>query len=199
MFLIELKSLLSHVPDTFWGVLIGSVVSVTSVWLTNRASFKRLQAQFEHDVVQKTKDREMTLRKEVFLDASEAIAAGVDSLGRFANLELPNEQVTQPYVEKSPAMAKVYVIATTATVLSISKFTSHLSSLYYSLFAMRQELLNLRLSIQIIDSQVMQFGKERDKMLELMRQINIEGLKDQRRWDVVQNNFDFEQIRGERR
>lgn len=137
----------------------------------------------------------MALRKEVFLSAAEAVAAGMNSIARFSNFDIANDKVTQPYVEKAPAISKVHVIARTETILPLAQFTSRLGALYMELFAKRYELMNERNAITLVDNQVAQFGKERDRILEMIKQHNIEGVVDQRRWKVLQDNFEFEQKR----
>ncbi|WP_459950182.1 hypothetical protein [Denitratisoma sp. agr-D3] len=186
---------LDAIPASFWGVVVGSFFSIFGVALTNRASDKRLRAQFKHERKWKTKDREMALRKDVFLSAAEAVAAGMNCIGRFANFDIPNDQVTQPYVEKASAISKVHVIARTETILPLAQLTSRLGVMYMELFARRYELLREKNALTLIDDQVAQFEKERDRILELIKQHNIEGIADQRRWKVLQDNFDFEQKR----
>lgn len=183
------------IPASFWGVVVGSFFSIMGVAITNRASDKRLRAQFEHERESKTKDREMALRKEVFLSAAEAVLAGMNTVGRFANFDIPNDEVAQPYVEKASAIAKVHVIARTETILPLAQFTSRLGALHIELFARRHEMMNERSALAVVDSQVAQFGKERDRILEMIKQHNIEGVVDQRKWNVLQNNFEFEQKR----
>ena len=190
-----IAQLLYAIPAAFWGVVVGSFFSIAGVALTNRASDKRLRAQFEHERISKKNDREMMLRKEVFLSAAEAVAAGMNSIGRFANFDIPNDQVIQPYLEKAPAIAKVHVIALTETILPLAHFNSRLGALHVELFARRHELMNERNELSLVDNQIAQFGKERDRILEMIKQHNIEGVVDQRRWQVLQGNFEFEQKR----
>lgn len=190
-----IRKCLDAIPATFWGVVVGSFFSIAGVAITNRAGDKRLRAQFDHERESKTKDREMALRKEVFLSAAEAVAAGMSSIGRFANFDIPNDQVIQPYIEKVPAISKVHVIARTETILLLIQFTSRLGTLYLELFARRHELMDEGNAIARVDNQVAQFGKERDRILEMIKQHNIEGVVDQRRWTVLQDNFKFEQKR----
>lgn len=193
--LADLIHLLEAIPASFWGVVFGSLLSLGGITLTNRASDRRLSAQFEHERIQKTKEREMALRKEVFLAAAEAVAAGMNAVSRFGNLDLPNEQITGDYIEKSPAIAKVHVIAKPETIQSMVSFTGELGALFLRLFAKRFELMSKKNAIALIDSQVADFGKERDRVLEMIKQHNIEGIVDDRRWNVLQGNFEFEQRR----
>lgn len=187
--------LFDAIPATFWGVVVGSFFSIASVAIANRASEKRLRAQFKHERESKTKDREMALRKEVFLSAAEAVTAGMDSIGRFADLDVPNDQVTQPYVEKSLAISKMHVIGRTETIILLGEFTSRLEALYMELYVRRYELMNEKDSIALIDNHIAQFGKERDRILEMIKQYNFEGAVDQRRWKVLQANFEIERNR----
>ena len=116
-----IQQLLSVIPASFWGVVVGSFFSIAGVAITTRASDMRLRAQFEHERESKTKDREMSLRKDVFLSAAEAVVAGMNSIGRFANFDIPNDQLTEPYVEKAPLISKVHVIARTETILPLAQ------------------------------------------------------------------------------
>ncbi len=183
------------IPASFWGIVIGSFFSLGGVALTNRAGDGRLRAQFEHERLQKTKDREMALRKDVYLAAAEAVAAGINAIGRFANFDLPNDQITGNYIEKAPAISKVHVIAKTETVQAVMRFTTELGVLFLKLFARRFELMGEKSAIALLDNQVTEFGKERDRILEMIKQHNIEGVADDRRWSVLHGNFDFEQKR----
>lgn len=193
--LSSIRHFFEAIPASLWGVALGALFSIAGVVIANRAGDRRLRAQFQHEREQKTKDREMALRKEVYLVAAEAISAGMNALGRFPNLELPNDQIASAYVEKSPAISKVHVIGQTHTVQALVKFTSQLGAVFLTLFAKRYELLQEKQAISILDDQITGFGKERDRILELIKQHNIEGIVDDRRWKVLQDNFDFEQKR----
>ncbi|GMV56146.1 MAG: hypothetical protein AMXMBFR6_19510 [Betaproteobacteria bacterium] len=200
--LADLSCLFEQIPASFWGVVFGSILSLGGVALTNRASDRRLLAQFDHERLQKidherlqkTKERGMALRKEVFLAAAEAIAAGMNAIGRFANFDLPNDQVTADYVAKAPAIAKVHVIARAETVKAMVGFTGELGALFLKLFARRFELMGEKSAITLIDNQVAEFGKERDRVLEMIKQHNIEGTVNERRWNVLQGDFEFAKL-----
>ena len=191
-------SQIDRIPASLWGVFVGAFFSLAAVALTNRASNQRLRAQFNHEQKQKTQDREMALRKEVYLDAAEAVAAGMNTIGRFANLDLPNDQVANTYTEKAPAIAKVHVIARAETLQALVRFTSELGALFPKLFARRFELLAQKSAIAVLDNQIAGLGKERDRILEMIKQHNIEGIADQRRWNVLQANFESLRVHSPR-
>jgi hypothetical protein len=188
--------LVDQIPASFWGVVVGSFFSVLGVALSNRASDKRLLAQFKHEHKLKTKDREMALRKEIFLDAAEAISAGLSAVGRISNLELENDQVMAVYLEKAPAIAKVHVVASEETVKVLSQLMGDMAAAYLKLFARRYELMAVKNQIINLNNQVAEFGKERQKYLALMQQYNIEVVVDKQRWDAVNKGYEFENKRA---
>ena len=72
--------LIEPIPAAFWGVVAGSFFSIFGVWLTNRSSDRRLLRQLNYDREAKAKERELTLKKDVYLSAAEAISAGISVL-----------------------------------------------------------------------------------------------------------------------
>lgn len=188
-------NLLEQIPASFWGVVAGAMFSLGGVTLTNQASDRRMRSQFEHERLQRSKDLAMTLRKEIFLMAAEAIAVGVNSVGKFANLDLTEDKITAAYMDKSPAIAKVHVIGGPETMRSVMQFTSEIGSCYLRLMGPRIELLRIKSELSIVDGQLTSFEKERDRFLELMKQYNIEVATEARRWKVLEDNFEFEQQR----
>jgi hypothetical protein len=91
----KIVDLIALIPGTFWGVVIGSLFSISGVMLTNSATNKRLRQQFSHDLQLRIGEREHALRRDVYLAATEAIATSLASLGRFTDLNIPNDELTK--------------------------------------------------------------------------------------------------------
>jgi hypothetical protein len=193
--LAYLLALVERIPATFWGVVIGAFFSLGGVVLTNRAHDRRLRTQLEHDRELKNRDREMSLRKDVYLAATEAVSAGLIAVGRFADLEVPHDKLTEGYLDRAPSIAKTHVIASETTAKTIVTFSGELGATFLRLFASRMPLVGQKQEIDFLRNQIAAFAKERDRTLELMKQYNLDGVSDQRKWDVLQRNFDFERHR----
>lgn len=191
----QLLAMIGRIPASFWGVLVGSFFSLGGVVLANRANDRRLREQLKHDRDIRNRDRELSLRKDVYLSAAEAVSAGITAIGRFADLEIPNNKLTEAYIDKSPAIAKVHVIANERTAEALTNLLGELNGAYLHLFAKRYPLLVQRNQISLLQQQINNFSQERDRMLELMKQFNLDGATDQRRWEVIDENFKFEQKR----
>ncbi|HMH53067.1 MAG TPA: hypothetical protein VK548_22705 [Candidatus Acidoferrum sp.] len=191
----EFLFLVARIPPAFWGVVVGSLLSLGGIVLTNRANDRRLREQFAQDRELRNRDRELALRKDVYLAAAEAISAGFISVSKFANLEAPPDKLTDDYVNKAPAIAKIHIIATEDTARAVANVMGELSATFLRLLAERVPLMIRKQQLTTLDDQIGSFGKERDRMVELMRQHNVEGIVDDRRWGVIKGTFEFEQGR----
>lgn len=191
----DFLTLIEQIPSSFWGVVIGSFFSIAGVALTNRASDRRLLEQFEYEQKQKITDREMALRKEIYLATAEAIAAGTHAVSQLANLNLTNDELTADYFAKAPVIAKAHIIANTKTIQTLTNLTGELSAIFLKLFATRFELMLEKKQIDILDHQIAEYLNAQKRYLEMITQYNLDGVDDSCRWQTLQENFTFEQTR----
>lgn len=196
--LTYLLTLIEMIPGTFWGVIIGGFFTLGGIILTNRAHDRRMQLQLADDRKLKNREREMALRKDIYLAAAEAASAGLLAVGRFANLDIPHDKLTEGYLDKAPSLTKVHIIANEETVRAITNFSTELTAAFLRLGVKRFQLVAQKQQVGFLRAQVDESIKENARTLELIKQYNIEGLADRRKWDVLQQNFEFERDRGER-
>jgi hypothetical protein len=199
----EFLDLLKDYPSlaTFFGAvatsfsalaaLLGVIVGIT---LTNRGNNKRLEKQLSHERELRKKEREMSLRKDIYLVAVEAISTGITSIGQFANMEIPNDKLTEAYIEKFPSIAKVHVIAGEETIKALAPLLSELDAAYLQLLAKRIPLALQKNQITILERQRENFGKERDRMNDLMKQHVLNGVFEPRLWENIQKLYESEKI-----
>lgn len=184
--LADMFRLLSQVPGTFWGVIAGSIFTLLGTHLTNRANDRRL-----------SREREIAFRKEVFASAAEAVSRAVNTLSKFSDLSVPQRDLSAAILESSPALAKVNLVANEDTVRALAALIGEMTGAFLHLSHQRLALESLQENIKIKTDLMGGFAKTRDAMLELMRHQNIEGLKDDRRFETIQKNFHFESERTE--
>lgn len=191
----QLLDLIEKIPSAFWGIVIGSFFTLLGTVIANRANDRRLLTQINNDREMRKRERELTLRKDVYLSAAEAISAGIKTVGRFADLEIPDNKLTEDYTNKSSAIAKVELIANEQTTGTLKNLVGELSATYLHLFSKRIPLSAQRIQISVLQQQINNSLNEEARMIELMKQFNLDGLKDNHRWETINNNFKFEQER----
>jgi hypothetical protein len=191
----EAMDLMKAVPATFWGVVIGSFFTLSGVILSNRASERRMRAQFEHDRDLRARERDLNLRKEIYLAAAEALNAGLEAVGRLGNIDVPLDKAVEVYADKAPAIAKVHVIAREETFIAVGQLSVALNQAILQLTTKRIPLTLLQGRIASMSQLLDGFQKESAHALELMRNYNIEGTVDLRRFEAIEGQFKFEQNR----
>jgi hypothetical protein len=173
----ELVQLLSRVPGTFWGVIFGSIFTLLGTQLTNRDNDKRFRLQLQADRESRNREREMSLRKEVFVSAAEAVVRAANTLSKFSDLSVSQKDLSAAIFESSPMIAKVNLVASEDTICALTAVMGEMTGAFLHLSHQRLALEVLQENIRIKTDLMAAFAKTRDAMLELMRHQNIEGLK----------------------
>lgn len=203
----KLLDLLRNVPVNFLFYVLGAFVTLSStllgIHLTNRANDRRQERQLaqdrelkerqlEHDRELKNRDREMLMRKEIYLAATEAIHAALTAISRFAQLEIPNDKLTEDYLARSSAMAKVHIVAKDSTIRVLLQFSGEVAATFPRLISKRQPLLQRMKEIAFLNDLEKRYTDQQSQMVELMTQHNLEGSSDERRFALLQSNFEFD-------
>lgn len=180
-------------PDTLVGVVIGSMFTLTGVVLTNRTNLRNLRLQLQHDREQKSKERALAMRRDIYVAAAESLASALSTIARFGDLSLDNTALMSDYREKSAQLAKVHVVATEPTALALTSVMREVANVFINLNIQRGQLLSVRQQMGAFLDQMHRHNASRDQYLELMKQHNIRGTMDDRLMSVLQRGFDFEQ------
>lgn len=191
-FVAAVEPLLLRIPGTFWGVLAGSLFSLGGVILANKNSARNQQVQLEADRRNKATDREMTLRKEIYLAAAEAIAVGFATIGRFSDLQREGDALIGQYIEKQPAIAKTYIVGNIETLTAILEVQGALDAAFNRLHVERLPGLKAKLDLAVARKQTDLALRRQTETLGLIRIESQNGRPDQSKWDALQAHFKFE-------
>lgn len=185
--------LLNLVPDVIWAALLASLLTLSGVVLSNRNSRAQTIAQLQHDSLQRDREREMSLRQDLFLRAAEALARSLGVLMRISNLNIPVEIFSEEISQDSAALSKIQVVATNDTVQAISTFQQELGSASLELLLKRAVLDDRKNSIGLATSFIDRIQAEQDQLVGLMKQLDLEGNADEKLWKTINDRFEFGQ------
>jgi hypothetical protein len=179
------------VPATFWGVLAGSFFTLSGVWLTNRNSARNLRIQLEHDRKTRATEREMAMRKDIYLAAAEAIAAGYYAVAKFSDFKIEGTELTAAFVEKAPALAKVNIIAGPTVLRAMIAAEGDLNAAFMRLHTERVPGIVAKRDHLLVSKRVEFHLGLQTRANEMLNEENLKGRQDQVRWQGIQANFDF--------
>jgi hypothetical protein len=132
-------SFIESIPPAFTGVLIGSLLTIIGVVLTNISNTKRLRIQHEHELKLRNKERDLNMRREIYMDAMEAISAGITAISRFSELNETPETLMQSYTSLSAKVSKVTIVGQNATIEALANFQLELNGAFLRLSAKRDK------------------------------------------------------------
>lgn len=187
MFIVDLLSQ----SATFWGVLAGSFFSLGGVWITNLTAARNLRRQHDHDRAMRNRDREMTLRKDIYLGAVEAIAAGYYCVAKFADFKSEGDALTATFIEKAPALAKVNIVAGPSVLRAITTAEAELNAAFMRLWKARVAGTVAKRDHVLLSRRLESNISMQTRAVEMLNEENLKGRPDAIRCQGIQANFDF--------
>ncbi len=137
-------------------------------------------------------DREKNIRKEVYLEATEALTRTLNVIGNLANLEANDQEITKQMNIDSGSIAKVQIVGSTATVKSVTTIMGSIGAAIMELMLERGVLKERKNNIDILSDLRSKSQSEVERYIAIMKNMNLEGNKDPHLWETLNENIEFE-------
>lgn len=190
------------IPELIWsggvGALAGAVVALVTAWINNRAQSRRQaqqlqhdleqrnrqfqhdvaqrQAQFEHDDKQRRTDREMGLRREVYLEAVAAIGKMQDYIASYARQDLPESEKLAKLQGATSTLNKVQIVGTNATIEAFWAAQRAFAKSSLSLGKIKLEIIRRNIDIEQAQRDMRLLEEKREDILQLARSLGSTSL-----------------------
>ena len=192
-FLQSAAAAVADKADTLVGAILGAMFTIIGVLLTNRANQSNLKLQLAHDEAKHKREYELAVRRDVYLQAAEGIAAALNSMIGLCQLDVEYSKVMEGFESRSAQIARIHIVATEKTALLMTELMTSLGQSLIQLNTERAALVVLRSRMRTQIERMNRHNAARDQYLELMKQENFAGSKDAARWEHIQSSFNFEQ------
>ena len=176
---------MGSVPATVVGFVIGAVITVVGVVLTNAANTKRLRIQHEHDREMRSRDRDLNLRRDIYLAAIEAITTGVVVISRFGDLNVSGPELMMAYTDRSPALGKVSIVGKGETIKAVARFSQEITGAFLRLTSMRERTEAVYRRSQEVETEIQQLAGEQEQRSALMDELDPEDPRDAERLSTL--------------
>jgi len=137
-------------------------------------------------------EREKSLKKEIYMEAVEAITRSQNIISNFANLNMTEQQITSEFANDAGKIAKVQVVGSKETVRAVTTLMSNIGSSVIGLMLERISLMQRKIDIEIAQDQRNKHQNEIDRYINLMKGLNFEGNYDKGKWEYIKNSLQFE-------
>lgn len=183
---------------TLFGGVLSAAIGLWGVTKTNKAHEQRLRAQFERDDERKRVEREMDLRKSVYLEVAEGIQAGLLMISRYPDTNINQDELTAELNSKRYGFAKANLIAKPALLQQLMKFNTALAACVLKLSLNRQNLISIKDRLASISAEINKHLTERESALAAVKNAQLTGEQNQSQIEAMNRIFNWTQTEIDR-
>lgn len=137
-------------------------------------------------------EREKNIRKEVYLQTVEALTRTINIVSNLSNLNINEQDLTKQMINDSGLIAKIQIVGSESTVKSITTIMGSVGAAILELMLERFPLIQRKIYIDTLHNLRNKEQGEIERYISIMKNINLEGSHDQRQWDAINANVEFE-------
>jgi len=137
-------------------------------------------------------EREKNIKKEVYLEAVEAITRSHIIVASLSNLNIDEQTFSSKMTADAGLIAKIQIVGSEETVKSVTNFMASVATATLDLMLERSILVDRKNTIDLLENYRTKAADEIDRYIAMMKNINLEGIQDHRLWDTINNNIEFE-------
>lgn len=190
---IQFWDWLTGFPEQTQGIIIGSVFTLSGVWLTNRGNLRNLRQQFSHDRTQKKIEHELGLRRDVYLGVAQSISEGMTAISRLADLSISYAEAVEKFKENSSQIAKIHIVAKEETAIAFLEFMREFSKAMTRMSIARRPVQAIKDQMEVHLESMRRHQGNRDQALELMKQMTLNAIRDDEKFKRISDAFEYEQ------
>lgn len=137
-------------------------------------------------------EREKNIKKEVFLQAVEALTRTQNIVATLSNLNADEQKITSGMVNDSGLIAKVQLVGSERTVKAVTTIMASIGTSIMELMLQRGILVSRKNTIETLEGFRLKAQSEIERYIAIIKNINIEGNQDKRLLDTINYNIQFE-------
>jgi hypothetical protein len=209
--------LIYGVPLALWiavGIaVLSAIVTLVSVVLSNCNSRRNLREQLKRDAEQfatqlahdsqqlerrlayeadqRDRERRMSLRRDVYLEAAAALTHANGLIGRITNIDNDQKALGDEFATDLSKISKVHIVGSDQTVQAIMSYVNVLGPSFTELLAERVPLMIRKTAIDLEGTFVDAALAERKRFTAMMQQLNLDGVTDPSKWDPIRRQSEF--------
>lgn len=136
------------VSKEFWTAVTAGVLSLVAAllgaWRANRSALKLIQTQLEHDARERAREREMVMKRDVYLPAAVSISKLQSLLGQLKNLSVADNDLSRDLIDHVAVIGQIQVVGSDPTVQAIIPLMAEYAAVVTDLAVKRANLVVLK-------------------------------------------------------
>jgi hypothetical protein len=192
------QNLLTQIPHAVWGALAGAILTLAGVVITNWSNNKRLKIQLRHDAAERNKEREVAMRRQVYLDAAKEVVKAPQYLATLPSKDLSRVETQTELSELFARVNQVHLVGQKETVEAVSVWSIGLTK---SVFGLMQHVMPMQITRNEIERLNQEVEENRTKSADYLAQLvqrHLAGNLDEPTRSVINHHIEFHRQQFER-
>lgn len=185
------------VPELVWsgvaGALAAALIALITTWLNNRGQNRRQKEQLQHDSGQRTRqldhdiaqrkgefahdtdekrlNREMSLKRDVYLEATSAIGKLQEFIGSYPRDDISEDEKLSVVKGCTASLNKVHIVGSNQTIEAFSSVQAAFVRCNRRLGSTKLDLVKKNIDLEQLRRKLKLLGERRQALLQLARNI----------------------------
>jgi hypothetical protein len=187
-FFAEAFKLMGQLPWQF----IGGIASALIIgWFASRHSLKQQKLQLKFDADQQRIDRQVQMRREVYLEAASALVHMGACLGRSTNPSVTLDDFDRVAQDFNVQMSRAFLVASKEAIPAIAAAQRAYMTQFMQALRDRHPAVIRQQDIDLSLKSLSGRRQERQQCIDLMKAYHFDGVQDPKRWTAVREHVDF--------
>ena len=189
-----MQNLLAQIPQAVWGAL----AALAGVVITNWSNNKRLKIQLLHDAAARNREREVAMRRQVYLDAAKEAVKAPQYLATLPSKDLSRVETQTELSELFARVNQVHLVGQKETVEAVSVWYIGLTK---SVFGLMQHVVPMQITRNEIERLNQEVEENRTKSADYLAQLvqrHLADNLDEPTWSVINQHIEFHRQQFER-
>jgi hypothetical protein len=181
------------IPSTLWGVLIGSLFTIIGVIMANRGNLKALRIQHQHDRMQRDRERELLMKKEIYLEAMKALNERISEILRMGSTDYSTN--INPHYQSGgdSAIGKIDIVADMETITAVHSLGAEITAAHMRISLKQIQIQQIKNDISILNMRIDAAMKDCNYLIDCMKEAVSAEITDEKRFNKLQEDYDFKQ------
>ncbi|MBX9400776.1 hypothetical protein K4L06_05585 [Lysobacter sp. BMK333-48F3] len=186
------------IPNVIWSGVIASIITLAGVMLSNWSNTNRLAKQLRHDASEKQKDRNATLRREVYLRAVEEFARASHQIGKLPNIDPKKVNLADGFQDLFVIAAKLQLVSSAPTARLVGELTTTYGELLLEMIEVVRPLHDVQTDIDTISEAHSRYVDESKRILAAITQFNESARTESAVFEALCRSYEYSQGQAER-
>lgn len=171
-FVAPVIDFLRSISDVIWSGIIASGLTLSGVLISNRSNAARLRMQLDHDSVEKSKERIVSVRREIYLRATDESHKILRFFTNLPSVDFTEANPSEALHGFQSTLSKLKLIAEPKTISLVTSLDAEVSKVFLKLLGVVQPIHDTRTYIWGFDENIDFFRSKAKEAIAEIKALN---------------------------